>query len=74
MDKSECAWCAAEIDAGGEDHKGMLFCSAECIEEWDADDIDETAIDLDDLGGMTPLIDDYADFDDVLPVDEDAVY
>lgn len=49
MDMSECAWCGAEIEDAGVDHKGMIFCSRECVGEWDEDTLTTDDIDLDDL-------------------------
>jgi hypothetical protein len=74
MDRSECTWCAAEIDGGGVDHKGLLFCSDVCVEEWNEDSLDVADLDLDELDAGLPLLDEFSEFNAVLPVDEDATY
>jgi len=71
MDLTECAWCGAEIEDGGLDHKGLMFCSTECIEEWDEDSLTADDIDLGDLDDILP--DEDVDLDDDLVIDEDAI-
>jgi len=52
MDKTECAWCSVEIEEGGIPHKGAMFCSQECVDDWDEDSMTEQDINLDSLDGL----------------------
>lgn len=69
MDHTECAWCGAEIEDAGLDHKGQMFCSAECIDDWDEDTLTTDDIDLGDLDDI--VLDEDGDLDDDLALDED---
>ena len=55
MDMTECAWCSTEIEEGGLHHKGTIFCSQECLDDWDEDKLTADDIDLDSLEGLDGL-------------------
>ena len=71
MDASECAWCGAEIEDGGIPHKGLLFCSTDCREDWDDDNVDIDDIDLGEFEERDPLTDELEEFEGELPTDEE---
>ena len=71
MDASECSWCGAEIEDGGIPHKGMLFCSTECREDWNDDNVDIDDIDLGEFEERDPLTDELEEFEGELPADEE---
>ena len=73
MSKVECSWCGIELDEGGIPHKGLVFCSKECRDEWDEDTLTGDAINLDDLDDLKDdeLDDDELDKD--LGLDDDLV-
>jgi hypothetical protein len=85
MSGGECAWCGEEITGEGVRSKKLVFCSAECCEEYqedlarnlksEADDLDE---DLDsedleefDFDDEEELIEDELIEDDNLSPDDD---
>jgi len=69
MDASECAWCSAEIEDGGVPYKGMMFCSAECRDDWEDDNVDVNDIDLDEFEERDVLTDELEEFEGELPAD-----
>ncbi len=78
MDMTECAWCGQEIEEGGIPHKGVIFCTQDCMDEWDEDSLTEDDIDLDGLDGMNGGVvedDDYGlgdgDDDDLVLSEDD---
>ena len=73
MDITECAWCSIEIENGGLPHKGVLFCSQECLDDWDEDTLTEVDIDLDGLDGLKGNVVEDDDFDLADTDDDDLV-
>ena len=72
MDASECAWCAAEIEEGGIPHKGLMFCSTECRDDWEDDNVKVDDIDLDEFEERDVFSDELEDFEGELPEDEEV--
>lgn len=72
MDASECSWCGAEIEEGGLPFKGMMFCSSDCKDDWNDDNVDVENLDLGEFEERDPLTDELEEFEGELPLDEDA--
>jgi hypothetical protein len=71
MGASECTWCGAEIEDGGLPYKGLIFCSTDCKEDWDDDNLDVDDIDLDEFEERDLLADELEEFEGELPLDEE---
>ncbi|MBC8423673.1 hypothetical protein H8E07_06080 [bacterium] len=69
MDASECTWCGAEIESGGVPFKGKIFCSTDCKEDWDDDNVDVEKIDLDEFEERDVMTDELEEFEGELPDD-----
>lgn len=69
MDASECAWCSAEIESAGVPYKGMMFCSTDCRDDWEDDNVDVGDIDLDEFEERDVLTDELEEFEGELPAD-----
>jgi hypothetical protein len=65
MSVDECAWCSAEITGESVRFKNLVFCSAECCEEYQEDLASDDEPDPGDLEGelSDEDLEDY-DFDD----------
>jgi len=67
MQQPYCAQCGGEVDGEGIRHRGRLFCSDECCEEFEEDFLTRGEPGVEELDG-----DDDDDFDeDDLDIDED---
>ncbi len=74
MDASECTWCGAEIQDGGLPYKGQIFCSTDCKEDWDDDNVSVDEIDLGEFEERDVLADELEEFEGELPDDEEEAF